>query len=70
MKARSKPQVENFETAPETKSKSDYVKELQAVHECDKHRKACLVILGRDHYHLSNQDLSLWALLLVGQINS
>ena len=55
----------DINSAPKEKTKADYVQDLLAVHQCDKHGKQCLALPGRDHYGLAMKDIHLWATLLV-----
>jgi hypothetical protein len=52
---------------PKKKTALQYIIELQTIHACNTHAGSyCVVQASGNHYQLTKQDLSLWALLIVG----
>jgi hypothetical protein len=57
---------EDIEGVLKKKTTPQYIIELQMIHACNTHAGSyCIVQVSRNHYQLTKQDLSLWALLLV-----
>ncbi|KAJ7190570.1 hypothetical protein GGX14DRAFT_604026 [Mycena pura] len=53
------------DTGPKKKSGAQWLRELEALHACDKHGGHCLMTgEGAEHVGLSSSNLSLWSLLL------
>ena len=54
---------------PKKKTAPQYIIELQMIHACNTHAgNYCIIQASGNHYQLTKQDMSLWALLLVSHL--